>query len=78
MRQTIDAVYENGTFRPIRRAAVTVADGQRVRITVDDECEPDALLLAMCVYDGLSDEEIDDVERIALDCGTFFGARSAD
>lgn len=78
MKHAIDAIYENGTFRPIQRDAVAIADGQRVRITVDDECEPQALQLAMSVYDGLSDNDIDEIERIALDRGNFFGTRSTD
>lgn len=78
MKHAIDAIYENGTFRPIQQDAVAVADGQRVRITVDDQCEPEALRLAMSVYDGLSDEDIDEIEQIALDRDIFFGAGSAD
>ena len=78
MKHAIDAIYENGTFRPIQRDAVAIADGQRVRITVDDECEPEALRLAMSVYDGLSDNDIDEIEQIALDRGSFFATRNAD
>ena len=78
MKHAIDAIYENGTFRPIERNAVAIADGQRVRITVDDQCEPEALRLAMTVYDGLSDNDIDEIEQIALHRGNFFGTRSAD
>ena len=73
MKQAIDAIYENGTFRPLQRDTVTIPDGQRVRITVDDECEPESLRLAATVYDGLSDADIDEVERVALDRGSFFG-----
>lgn len=69
MKQAIDAIYENGAFRPIQPDLVSVADGQRVRITVDDECEPEALRLATAVYDGLSDNDINEIERIAFDCG---------
>ena len=77
MKHAIDAIYENGAFRPIQQDAVAVADGQRVRITVDDQCEPEALRLAMNVYDGLSDKDIDEIEQIALDRDNFFGAGSA-
>ena len=42
MKHAIDAIYENGAFRPVQRDAVTIADGQRVRITVDDETANDA------------------------------------
>ena len=78
MKYAIEAVYENGTFRPLKRDAVAIADGQRVRITVDDECEPEALRLATRVYEGLSDKDIDEVEHIACDRDHFFGVRSAD
>ncbi len=78
MKQPIDAIYENGAFRPLQPSPFPIADGQRVRITVDDEGDPQALCLATCVYDGLSDEDIDEVERIALDRSSFFGKRSAD
>jgi len=78
MKHTIDAIYEDGTFRPIQRDAVSIADGQRVRITIEDECEPEALRLAGSVYDGLSDSDINEIERIALARGNFFGARSVD
>jgi len=78
MKQAIDAIYENGAFRPIQRGALAITDGQRVRITVDDGCEPEALRLAMTVYDGLSDNDIDEIEQIALDRRTFFGTRNFD
>ncbi|MCH8044297.1 MAG: antitoxin family protein [Planctomycetes bacterium] len=78
MKHAIEAIYENGAFRPIQRDAVAIPDGQRVKITVDDGCEPEALRLAMNVYDGLSDRDIDEIEQIALDRGNFFDARSAD
>jgi len=78
MKQTIDAIYENGTFRPLERDAVSIPDGQRVRLTVEDECEPEALRLAMNVYHGLSDKDIDEIERIALDRGNFFSIEGTD
>lgn len=77
MKHAIDAIYENGVFRPLQQPPVAIADGQRVRITVDDTCEPEPLRLAMSVYDGLSDDDIDEIERIALDRGNFFGTGSA-
>ena len=78
MKHSIDAVYENGVFRPLQRDAVVVPNGQRVRITVDDEREPEALRLAISVYDGLSDKDLDEIEQIALDRSRFFGTRSSD
>ena len=76
MKHAIDAIYENGAFRPVQPDTVAMADGQRVRITVDDQIEPEPLRLAMSVYDGLTDSDIDEIERIALNRGHFFGGRS--
>lgn len=72
MKQAIDAVYENGAFRPIQGEAIAIAEGQRVRITVEAQGDPQALQLAMSVYEGLSDSDISEVEEISLDRGTFF------
>ncbi len=57
---------------------VPLSEGQQVRITVDTEATPDDVLaLAEQVYAGLSEEEIDAIERIALDRDTFFGDRAS-
>jgi len=78
MTQTLEAVFENGTFRLLEAPTVALVDGQRVRLTVETGATPDDVLaLAEQVYSGLSDEEIDDVERIALDRRAFFGDRTA-
>lgn len=74
---TLEAVFEDGKFRLLEPGRVPLNEGQRVRITVQPEVEPeDVLALAGRVYAGLSDEEIDAVERIALDRSAFFGGRS--
>ena len=78
MKHVIDAIYENGAFRPIQLDTIGISEGQQVRITVDNETEPESLKLAICVYDGLSDEEIDEIEQIALNRSNFFGTRSVD
>ena len=78
MERAIDAIYENGVFRPVYRVRLAIAEGQRVRITVDDEGDPEALRLAVSVYDGLSDGEITEIEGIVLDRRSFFGQRSDD
>jgi predicted DNA-binding antitoxin AbrB/MazE fold protein len=78
MEQTLEAVFENGTFRLLEPSAVTLVDGQHVLLTVETEGTPeDVLALAERVYDGLSDEEIDEVERISLDRHMFFGDRTS-
>lgn len=76
MTQTIEAVFENGTFRLLEDSTLPLAEGQHVKLTID--AQPDAvdvLALAEQVYAGLTDEDIDDVERIALDRRTFFSDR---
>jgi len=74
MEQMLEAVFENGTFRLLEPSAVALVDGQHVRLTVETEVTPDDVLaLAERVYDDLSEEEIDEVERISLDRRMFFG-----
>lgn len=77
MTQTIEAVYQNGMFRPISAISPELADGETVSLTVTERrLSPDEMLaLAGEVYDGLSDEEINDIEQIALDRSRFFDER---
>lgn len=78
MVQALEAVFENGTFRLLEKPAVPLRDGQHVRLTVETELTPeDVLELGEQVYAGLSEEMVDDVERIALDRRSFFGDREA-
>jgi len=78
MTHTLEAVFEDGTFRLLEPSAVSLADGQHVRLTVETAGMPDDVLtLAGQVYEGLSEEDIDDVERISLDRRGFFGDRTA-
>ncbi len=73
MSQTLEAVFEDGKFRLLEKPAVPLRDGQHVRLTVETETAPDDVLaLAEQVYAGLSDEEVNGVERIALDRRSFF------
>jgi hypothetical protein len=49
-------------------------DGQRVRLVVETEELPDAILaLAASVYAGLSPQDITEIEQIALQRRDFFG-----
>jgi predicted DNA-binding antitoxin AbrB/MazE fold protein len=71
MTQTIDAVFENGVLKPLEDLHFT--DGQQVRITVEMKKKPSAdanagqtarvLELAAKVYEGLSAQEIDEIEK---------------
>ena len=75
MTRNLDAVYENGAFRPTGDADISLADGARVRLTVEpisQDVEENVLDLAAKVYAGLSDEDVADIERIATDRTSFF------
>jgi hypothetical protein len=41
-------------------------------VEASSESAEDVIELAAQVYEGLSDEEMDEIERIALDRGDFF------
>lgn len=73
--QSMDAVYERGVFRPLRDPHL--AEGQAVRLIVmrPPYAPGEMLELAAKVYDGLSESEIDEIERIALDRSNFFRRR---
>jgi len=72
--ETIDAIFEHGTFRLVRPPTIPLRDGQRVRLVVEAEESPDAVLaLAASVYAGLSPQDITEVEQMALHRRDFFG-----
>ena len=75
MTKNLDAVYENGAFRPTSDAEITLPDGARVRLTVEPiakDARKNVLDLAAKVYAGLSDKDVADIERIATDRTNFF------
>lgn len=78
MQLSFDAVYENGSFRPLTPEAVSLPEGQRVHLVLSNDGSIDPIELAAKVYEGLSPEEIDEIERIALDRSNFFAPRSVD
>ena len=72
MKKELDAIYENGVFKPL--TSPEISEGQQVKIIVETVSKPqDLLALAARVYEGLSDREIEEVEKIALDRSHFFG-----
>ena len=74
MTQTLDAVFKDGSFKPLNNGSLPFAEGQRVKLTVETpaETQHDLIELAAQVYDGLTEEEVNDVERLALDRSSFF------
>jgi predicted DNA-binding antitoxin AbrB/MazE fold protein len=77
-QQVINAVFENGTFRPLEPLLVSVREGEQLRLRIEENREPTSLELACQVYDGLSPLEIEQIERIALDRSKFFLAKDID
>ena len=77
MTQTIEAIYQNGMFKPLNPVSEEIEEGETVEITIKDKrLSPDEMLeLAGKVYEGLSNEDIEEIERIALDRSNFFGDR---
>jgi len=75
MEQAIEAVFENGNFRVIDPSPLHLSEGQKVRLLVEEQkrSADDILALAAKVYEGLSEDDIDEIERIALDRQDFFG-----
>jgi len=62
--ETIEAVYEHGSFRVIAPTDLELAEGQKVRLVIEPIEDPDEVLaLARRVYEGLTDEQIDSLEQ---------------
>lgn len=74
MQQIVKAVYENGVFRPLK--APELSEGQEVQLIVQskNKISSDQMLqIAAEAYEGLSAEQIQDIEQIALERQNFFG-----
>jgi len=76
--QPIHAVYENGIFRVLSPRQVELEEGQAVQLIVKEEpVLPQMIREAVSVFDGLSEDEINEIERIALARDSFFPVRLA-
>lgn len=72
MKQFVDAVYEGGVFRPL--APLDLPPGERVRVEIEVQPKVDVeeiLALAHEVYEGLTAEEIAEMEKVILDRSNF-------
>ena len=62
--ETVEAVYEHGGFRVVAPTDLKLTEGQRVRLVVEPLEKPDDLLaLAVRVYEGLTEKQIDSIEE---------------
>ena len=73
MTQTLDAVFQDGSFKPLDNDSLPFSEGQRVKLTVEVpfETEDNLVELAGQVYEGLSEKDIGEIERLALDRGNL-------
>jgi len=69
--QDLDAVYHDGVFEPL--TPPTLPEGARVHLCVESavQGDEDSLSLASQVYEGLTVEQIAEIEAIALDRSRF-------
>jgi predicted DNA-binding antitoxin AbrB/MazE fold protein len=73
MQQIVEAVYENGIFRPLK--VPELSEGQEVQLIIQSKrkISPSQMLqLASEVYQEFSAEQIQDIEQIALERRNFF------
>jgi len=76
MKQIVEAIYVDGVFKPVKPP--NISEGQHVLLEIDEPSEEnpeDLLELAAQVYDGLTDDEIEKIEKVATRSQDFFGER---
>ena len=75
MEQVVEAVFENGSFKVVDSSTLHLSEGQKVKLTVEEPLLPkdDPVELLTKMYEGLSEQEIDEIEKIILDRRDFFG-----
>lgn len=75
MKKELKAVYENGVFKPLTNPQLK--EGEEVTLVIETPVPHslDILQLAGSVYEGLTAEEVEEVEKIALDRSHFWGGR---
>lgn len=77
LSRSVNAVFEKGVFRPLEPLDQAVTEGQEVRLVVEiPESSKSVLDLITQVYAGLSPEDINAVEQIALRRDNFFNDRA--
>ncbi|HGJ66266.1 TPA: DUF104 domain-containing protein [bacterium] len=79
MREQIcDAIFKDGIFKPLDPKVISISEGQKVRLIVEPiDISEDILELATNVYENLSEEDIDEVEKLILNRKDFFKERKS-
>lgn len=71
MPKTIEAIFEGGVLKPM--SPLNISEHKRATLIIEDEPEEpsDILSLVSMVYNGLSPEDIGDIEKVALNRSHF-------
>lgn len=71
MPKTIEAVFEKGVLIPM--SPLNISEHKKVTLIIEDEPweSADILSLSSMVYNGLSPEDIEEIEKLALDRSGF-------
>ena len=71
MSKIKEATYENGVLKPV--GFLSLKEHQRVRLFIEEisPVKSDILNLATKIYQGLSPEEIQEIEAIAFNRSNF-------
>jgi hypothetical protein len=70
------AAYKSGVFRHLDELEISLEEGQAVRLTIETLPPPQSSLgLLFHIYDGLSEDEIAEIEKIILDRSNWFPER---
>lgn len=64
-------------FKPLDPVSTDLSDGDKVKLVVETEEANSIMKLAENFYEGLAEEEIDEIEKIVLDRSNFFGDRNS-
>ena len=79
MSQTIEAIYQNGMFKPLNPVPEEITEGKEVILNIKtrEESANEIMKAAENFYEGLSDSDIAEIENVMLDRSNFFGDRKS-
>ena len=71
MPKTVEAIFERGVLIPT--SPLNISEHKKVTLTIEDETveSADILSLSAMVYNGLSPEDIEEIEKLSLDRSGF-------
>jgi predicted DNA-binding antitoxin AbrB/MazE fold protein len=72
MKQFVDAIFEDGVFRPVLPVELPAGERVRVEIDVTPKVDVERVLAEFReVYEGFTPEEIEELEKAILDRSNF-------